>query len=82
MRIASISKSLTTAAVARLCEEGKLDLDVPVQQYVPEFPAKQFDGEDVSFLMSPPLSAVSPVFDTSFIVLCRVIFARSPLPRG
>ena len=59
MRIASISKSLTTAAVARLCEEGKLDLDVPVQQYVPEFPAKQFDGEDVSFLMSPSLSAVS-----------------------
>ena len=78
MRIASISKSLTTAAVARLREEGKLDLDVPVQQYVPEFPAKQFDGEDVSFLMSPSLSAVSQSFDTSFIVLCRVIFARSP----
>lgn len=48
MRIASVSKSLTSAAVARLCEEGKLDLDVPVQQYVPEFPQKQFDGQDVS----------------------------------
>lgn len=48
MRIASISKSLTSAAAARLCEEGKLDLDVPVQDYVPEFPQKQFDGQDVS----------------------------------
>lgn len=50
MRIASISKSLTSAAAARLCEEGKLDLDVPVQKYVPEFPQKQFNGQDVSLL--------------------------------
>lgn len=48
MRIASISKPLTSAAAARLCEEGKLNLDVPVQKYVPEFPQKQFDGKDVS----------------------------------
>ena len=77
MRIASISKSLTTAAVAHLCEEGKLDLDLPVQQYVPEFPAKQFDGEDVSFLMSPSLSRSLTV--PSYF--CVVIFRRSPLPR-
>lgn len=50
LRIASISKPLTSAAAARLCEEGKLDLDVPVQKYVPEFPQKQFDGQDVSYL--------------------------------
>lgn len=48
MRIASISKPLTAAAAARLCEEGKLDLDVSVQEYVPEFPQKQFEGKDVS----------------------------------
>lgn len=48
MRIASISKPLTSAAAARLCEEGKLDLDAPVQKYVPQFPQKQFDGQDVS----------------------------------
>ncbi|CAB1323175.1 unnamed protein product [Coregonus sp. 'balchen'] len=47
LRIASVSKPLTTAAAARLWEEGKLDLDAPVQKYVPEFPQKQFDGEDV-----------------------------------
>lgn len=50
MRIASISKPLTSAAAARLCEEGKLELDVPVQKYVPEFPQKQFNGQDVSYL--------------------------------
>ncbi|KAG8440211.1 hypothetical protein GDO86_006122 [Hymenochirus boettgeri] len=48
MRVASISKSFTMAALAKLWEEGKLDLDAPVQQYVPEFPEKQFEGEKVT----------------------------------
>ncbi|KAK2917848.1 serine beta-lactamase-like protein LACTB, mitochondrial isoform X2 [Channa argus] len=61
MRIASISKSLTSAAVARLCEEGKLDLDVPVQQYVPEFPQKQFDGQDVTITPRMILSHLSGI---------------------
>ena len=39
-RIASISKSVTAAAVGRLYEEGRLDLDAPVQRYVPGFPVK------------------------------------------
>ncbi|OCT87109.1 serine beta-lactamase-like protein LACTB, mitochondrial [Xenopus laevis] len=47
MRVASISKSFTMAALAKLWEEGKLDLDAPVQQYVPEFPEKEFEGEKV-----------------------------------
>ena len=46
-RIASISKSITMAAVAKLWEEGKLDLDKPVQHYVPEFPEKTWKGEKV-----------------------------------
>ena len=40
-RVGSISKSLTAAAVARLVEDGRLDLDVPIQQYVPSFPEKK-----------------------------------------
>ena len=40
VRIASISKSLTSAAVGQLVEKGKLDLDAPVQTYVPSFPVK------------------------------------------
>ncbi|XP_029909207.1 serine beta-lactamase-like protein LACTB, mitochondrial isoform X2 [Myripristis murdjan] len=61
MRIASISKPLTSAAAARLCEEGKLDLDVPVQKYVPEFPQKQFDGEDVMITTRMVLSHLSGI---------------------
>ena len=41
-RIGSISKPLTAAAVAKLYEQGRLDLDAPVQQYVPSFPEKEY----------------------------------------
>jgi len=41
-RIASISKSLTAGAVGRLVEAGNLDLDAPVQEYVPSFPCKEW----------------------------------------
>ncbi|XP_060891342.1 serine beta-lactamase-like protein LACTB, mitochondrial isoform X1 [Labrus mixtus] len=61
MRIASISKPLTSAAAARLHEEGKLDLDIPVQQYVPEFPQKQFDGQDVTITPRMLLSHLSGI---------------------
>ncbi|XP_018519691.1 serine beta-lactamase-like protein LACTB, mitochondrial isoform X1 [Lates calcarifer] len=61
MRIASISKPLTSAAAARLCEEGKLDLDLPVQKYVPEFPQKQFDGQDVTITPRMILSHLSGI---------------------
>ncbi|XP_068580072.1 serine beta-lactamase-like protein LACTB, mitochondrial isoform X1 [Cebidichthys violaceus] len=61
MRIASISKPLTSAAAARLCEEGKLQLDVPVQKYVPEFPQKQFNGEDVTITPRMILSHLSGI---------------------
>lgn len=40
MRIGSVSKSVTSAAVGLLVQEGKLDLDAPVQRYVPSFPSK------------------------------------------
>ena len=39
-RAGSVSKVLTAAGVAKLVEEGRLDLDAPVQRYVPEFPKK------------------------------------------
>jgi len=40
-RIASVSKLITAAGMARLYEQGKLDIDAPVQKYVPGFPRKQ-----------------------------------------
>jgi len=39
-RVGSVSKPLTATAIAQLFETGKLDLDAPVQRYVPSFPAK------------------------------------------
>jgi CubicO group peptidase (beta-lactamase class C family) len=41
-RVGSVSKSLTAAALGLLVEEGKLDLDAPVQRYVPGFPRKRW----------------------------------------
>jgi CubicO group peptidase (beta-lactamase class C family) len=39
-RIASDSKPLTATALLLLVEQGKIDLDAPVQKYVPSFPDK------------------------------------------
>ncbi|MFH1763772.1 MAG: serine hydrolase domain-containing protein [Gemmatimonadota bacterium] len=39
-RIASISKPLTAAAIGKLVEGNRLDLDAPIQRYVPSFPEK------------------------------------------
>lgn len=40
-RLASISKSITATAALRLWQDGKLDLDAPVQKYCPAFPQKE-----------------------------------------
>jgi serine beta-lactamase-like protein LACTB len=41
-RLGSISKPITAAAVMQLAEQGKLDLDAPIQKYCPAFPQKQW----------------------------------------
>lgn len=41
-RAASVSKVMTATALAKLMQENKLDLDQPVQQYVPQFPEKSY----------------------------------------
>lgn len=40
-RLASISKPITATAALLLWQEGRLDLDVPVQKYCPRFPQKE-----------------------------------------
>ena len=47
MRIASISKPITASAVALLWQRGQLDIDLPIQTYVPEFLVKQYEGKEV-----------------------------------
>jgi len=39
-RLGSVSKTLTAAAIALLYERGRIDLDAPVQTYVPNYPQK------------------------------------------
>lgn len=39
-RLGSISKTITAVAALQLYERGRLDLDSPVQRYVPAFPRK------------------------------------------
>lgn len=41
-RIGSVSKCLTSLAVGKLFQENKMDLDAPIQTYVPYFPEKQY----------------------------------------
>lgn len=41
-RLASVSKPVTAVAVLQLAEQGRLDLDAPIQRYVPAFPVKPY----------------------------------------
>lgn len=40
-RIASIAKPMTAIAIMQLVEAGKLDLDKPIQAYLPNYPSKK-----------------------------------------
>ncbi|MCH3882688.1 serine hydrolase domain-containing protein [Tenacibaculum aquimarinum] len=42
-RIASISKTLTSVALAKLVDDKKLNLDAILYEYVPKFPKKEYD---------------------------------------
>ena len=41
LRIGSVIKPMTAHAAAQLVQAGKLDLDLPIQTYVPDFPQKR-----------------------------------------
>ena len=42
IRLGSISKPITAAAVMQLVEKDQIQLDAPIQKYVPTFPEKQW----------------------------------------
>ena len=59
--IGSISKSLTTALAARLVDRGLLDIDAPLERYLPEFPHK---GQGISVrLVAGHLSGIGDAVD-------------------
>ena len=41
-RTASVAKIITATALGKLIQNGKLNIDLPVQEYVPDFPTKSF----------------------------------------
>ena len=40
--IASVTKAFTGAALVTLAEQGRIDLDAPIQRYVPAYPQKRW----------------------------------------
>jgi len=42
-RIGSISKALTAAGLGILIKEGSIDLDAPIQKYLPDYPQKKYE---------------------------------------
>ena len=62
-RVGSTAKSMTAVALGQPYEQGRLDLDAPVQDYVPSFPEKEgtittrlLAGHPGSIRVCPPLS--------------------------
>jgi serine beta-lactamase-like protein LACTB, mitochondrial len=41
-RVGSLSKTFTALAIGKLKDDNKIDLDLPVQTYVPSFPTKRY----------------------------------------
>jgi CubicO group peptidase (beta-lactamase class C family) len=63
--VGSISKSMTATAAGLLWERGRLDFDVPIQTYLPEFPEKrwpittgQLMGHIAGVVRSGPLAEI------------------------
>src|SRR5690606_16734598 len=42
-RIASISKSITAVMLAKLVDDGIIDLDSSIYNYLPDYPKKEYD---------------------------------------
>ena len=61
MRIASISKPLTAVALLKLWQEGKVDLDKPIQKYIPYFPIKKYKGIPVTITTRQLLSHMAGI---------------------
>lgn len=52
VNLASISKIFSAAALLKLAEEGKIDLDDCISKYFPEFPHKVFDKITIRHILS------------------------------
>jgi methyl acetate hydrolase len=62
-RIASMTKPITSVGIMQLCEQGRLGLDDPLGEYLPEFKGRaviaDFDASDGSYTTRPASGEVS-----------------------
>lgn len=65
MLIASLSKAMTAAVALMLVAEGRIDLDAPVQRYLPEFRVRSPDG-GASITVRHLLNQTSGLSDPGF----------------
>ncbi|XP_066925452.1 serine beta-lactamase-like protein LACTB, mitochondrial [Clytia hemisphaerica] len=61
LRIASISKSLTSIAVGKLLEEDRINLETPIQTYLKDFPVKKFHNKAFNITTKQLLSHTSGI---------------------
>ena len=64
-RIGSVSKPVTAAAIGLLVEQGKLDLDAPIQKYVTSFPQKK--GKVTTRLLAGHLAGIRHYRNMEFL---------------
>ena len=67
--IGSISKVFTTAAVMQLVEQGKVELDAPVTQYIPEFTMadERYKAITVRMLLNHSSGLMGSTFSNTFL---------------
>lgn len=56
-RVGSVAKPMTSVAIGLLVESGRLDLDAPIQRYVPSFPVKD-EGAITTRLLGGHLAGI------------------------
>ena len=65
-RIYSMAREVTSAAVLKLYEEGKFQLDDPIKMYLPEFESQRVlldsSSTDISKTKCAPVISLSPIF--------------------
>lgn len=68
--IGSTSKMFTTAAIMKLVEEGKVDLDKSVTAYIPEFKMKdeRYKGITVRMLLNHSSGLMGSTFNNAFLL--------------
>ncbi|MFI7465401.1 serine hydrolase domain-containing protein [Nonomuraea sp. NPDC049646] len=89
-RIASVSKSIIAATVLKLADQGKVNLDEPVETYLPGvIRGKGVDGRDITVKMllqqTSGLPDFTPAADWSKIGkqdLLKLALSLEPTPRG